>query len=275
MGSRRNPQLKKSSLWPYPSGGASIPKIPHQDDLLGARSSEIGTRGRTYAKPIDAELDIRGLGPVLFCAEVRCEAVKDLFWDVFGHERSSAVWLHHHLDAAVLLPFEGLIHVRAVLERAPMGDDEGRINLAFLYHVHQLVHVVQDIALTHFYGDALLEGAAKRDHVEKTAIDARKRDGTTGTHVAQAVAQCMDPICSKTRHSHCFVCNRIPRTMAVRFHSHGVDATVGTSAFGDLVQPLVNIFFFEVNRLRAGFLRKCKPFGNSVNGNDTLSPEHE
>ena len=39
---------------------------------------------------------------------------------------------HDHLDAAVFLVTEGLVHLRTVLERNPMGDHEGWIDLPLL-----------------------------------------------------------------------------------------------------------------------------------------------
>src|SRR5258708_40111787 len=46
-----------------------------------------------------------------------------------GRKRSR---LHHDLDAAVLLVAEGLVEFGPFFERCPMGDDEGRFDLALL-----------------------------------------------------------------------------------------------------------------------------------------------
>ena len=43
---------------------------------------------------------------------------------------TSASWLHHHLDAAILLVAERLVEAGAFFERGLVGDDKGRVDLA-------------------------------------------------------------------------------------------------------------------------------------------------
>jgi len=78
------------------------------------------------------------------------------------HPPFSIVRLHHNLSAAVISLLERVIHMRPVLHTAAMLDDEGRINLALLNHLHELADVVENIALPYTDRDALLECRAKR-----------------------------------------------------------------------------------------------------------------
>ena len=64
----------------------------------------------------EAEADEEGLGRVL---------------RLLGRAASDA-GTHHHLDAAVLLVAECLVHLGSLLERNPVRDDERRVDVAFL-----------------------------------------------------------------------------------------------------------------------------------------------
>src|SRR4030081_3257402 len=52
---------------------------------------------------------------------------------------SSSVRFQNCLDAAVLLVAEGLVHLRAVLELAGVGDDERRVDHVLLDHAQQAI----------------------------------------------------------------------------------------------------------------------------------------
>src|SRR3954470_725114 len=83
--------------------------------------------------------------------------------------------LQHDFDAAVFLVFERLVHVRRLLERDTVRDHERRIELARLDAIEQRLHVSHHVGLTHLERQPFLEGRAKRNLVEKSAVDTWNR----------------------------------------------------------------------------------------------------
>src|SRR5438105_7322679 len=74
-----------------------------------------------------------------------------------GRKRSG---LHHDLDAAVLLVPKGLVQFRPLFKGCPVGDDEGRIDLAFLDALQKLRQIVLHRSLGHAEGEAAVDRGA-------------------------------------------------------------------------------------------------------------------
>lgn len=59
--------------------------------------------------------------------------------------------LQHDLDAAVFLVAEGLVGFRHFVERDPVRDDEGRIDLALLDFLEERFEVAMYVRLPHLH----------------------------------------------------------------------------------------------------------------------------
>src|SRR4051812_20401290 len=68
---------------------------------------------------------------------------------------TSRLRIQHDLDAAVLLVAERLVQTRAVLELGAMGDHEGRVDLALLDPMQQVVRPAVHMGLAHAEREAL------------------------------------------------------------------------------------------------------------------------
>src|SRR6267378_7842137 len=103
--------------------------------------------------------------------------------------RSRSSWLHHHLDAFVLLVAERLVEFRSLFEGGAVRDHEGRIDLAFLDALEQLRQVVLHGSLGHAEGKTAIDGRSHRDVVEEAAVDADDRDGAEVAAAMNRLAQ--------------------------------------------------------------------------------------
>src|SRR3954464_2771815 len=74
--------------------------------------------------------------------------------------------LQHHLDAAVLLVTERLVHLRSTFERLGMGDHERLFYLIFQLPFPQVVGPPVHMGLTG------ADDGSQRDFVQQAAIDA-------------------------------------------------------------------------------------------------------
>src|SRR3982751_6706880 len=80
--------------------------------------------------------------------------------------------LQHHLDAAVLLVTERLVHLWATFERLGVGNHERRVDLIFQYPIEQVVGPPVYMGLTGADGQSLVHDGSQRDFVQQAAIDA-------------------------------------------------------------------------------------------------------
>src|ERR1700742_2705274 len=62
--------------------------------------------------------------------------------------------------------------------------------------------------------------------------------------------------------------------MTMRLHADRIDATIGTTPFGDLIKELVNILFFEIDCFCASGCRQCQAFGNKVDRDNVPGAQH-
>src|SRR5919112_459631 len=83
--------------------------------------------------------------------------------------------LENDLDAAVLLVTEHLVHLRTLLHRHRMRDDEGGVDLPFLDAAQEVVGPAVHVRLAHAEGEPLVHGGAERDLVQNAAVYARDR----------------------------------------------------------------------------------------------------
>ena len=74
-------------------------------------------------------------------------------------------WFKNHLDAAVLLMFEGMVHIRAVLKRDLVGDDERRVELALFDPFEADRHVFLHVRLTGADSKSFIHQRTDRDLV--------------------------------------------------------------------------------------------------------------
>src|SRR3954454_24021093 len=83
-----------------------------------------------------------------------------------------SIGLQHDLDAPVLLVAERLVHLRSLVERDPVRDDEGGVDLPLENAVQQIVGPAVNVGLAGVHRQALVHQRAERDLVQEAAIDA-------------------------------------------------------------------------------------------------------
>src|SRR5947209_107441 len=180
------------------------------------------------------------------------------------------------LDAAVLLVAEHLVHLRPVLERNGVGDDEGRIDLTFFDAAQEIVGPAVDVSLAHAEGEALVHRLTHRDFVDEAAINARNRDHAGGAADIDHLAQDMRAIVLHHHHLLGAVEQRIglrQRDMALQ--ARRIDALVGAFAAGELVQALDDALLLEIDCDGAAGFRHSEPLRQHVDGNDLFGAEQD
>src|SRR3954471_20150146 len=99
--------------------------------------------------------------------------------------------LQDHLDAAVLLVTECLVHFRAAFEGFGVSDHEGRVDLIFEHPVEQVISPTVHMRLPGANGQTLVHDGAQRNLVQQAAIDTWYRKNARGTanihHLAKHV----------------------------------------------------------------------------------------
>src|SRR5215210_3546202 len=86
------------------------------------------------------------------------------------------LWLKHHLDAAVLLVPEYLVHLRSRLKANGMSDDKRWIDLALLDPAQQIIGPAVDMCLTGSDRQTLVHEHPHRDLVGEPAVNTGDRD---------------------------------------------------------------------------------------------------
>src|SRR3954470_5993110 len=181
--------------------------------------------------------------------------------------------LQHHLDAAVLLVTERLVHLRPAFERLGMGDHERRVDLIFQYPIEQVVSPPVHMGLTGADGQSLVHDGSQRDFVQQAAIDAGNRENAGRTADIHHLAKHVRTIGFQHHGLLGAVVHRIHRTSRMSLQAYGIDAFFRTLAASKLVQSLHDTFFFKVDRNRAACLGHREALRETINRDDLFGPE--
>ena len=94
--------------------------------------------------------------------------------------------------------------------------------------------------LAHFKGEPFCEGGTQGKPIQKTSVDAGYRDGTAFPARVDSLPQGMEAVSGQVDGHLGPVIERID-TGAMRFHSYRIDAGIGTTPPGQLLQRLADI----------------------------------
>src|SRR5687767_13263012 len=97
----------------------------------------------------------------------------------------------------MLLGPEPRIGSRGVVERDAVGDDEGRVDLAFANALKKGAEITLSMRLSHLERQALGESSAERHFVEKAAVDAGDGDRAAGLAAMDGLPQDMQAVGGK------------------------------------------------------------------------------
>src|ERR1700722_5593543 len=179
-----------------------------------------------------------------------------------------------HFHAAVLLGVEGLIEIGTVREvRAAVGDHEGRVDLLLLDELGQRLEIPLHMRLATTQPQALLNDRAHIDG-DWSPVDARHRNHSARPHRPDRL---IENIGALGRHDFFFHRADKPAlsVAGARFHADAVDHDIGAFALADLLDPLVDVLFHEVDDVRGARLaRHGGPLRYGFNGDDALGPEN-
>src|SRR3984957_11074364 len=182
--------------------------------------------------------------------------------------------MEDHFHAAVLLRFEGLIEIGAVSEIfAAVGDEKGGVNLLLLDELGQRLEITLHVRLAAAQHQALLHDRAHVDG-DRAPIDAGNRDHTAWPHRSDGLVEDIGPL---GRHD--FLLHRADETAlsvsGARFHADAIDHHIGALAFADLLDPLEDVLFREIDDVGgAGLLRHGDALRYGLNRDDALSAQN-
>ena len=136
--------------------------------------------------------------------------------------------------------------------RHGMGDDERRIDLAFFDAAEQIVGPAIDMRLAHAEGQALVHGDAHRNLVDEPAVNAGNGNHAGRPADIDHLAQHMRPVGLQHHHLLGAVVERVRlRQRNVRFKADRIDALFRPLATGQLIEPVDDAVFLEIDRGRA------------------------
>src|SRR5215211_3583637 len=181
--------------------------------------------------------------------------------------------LEHHLDAAVLLVAEGLVHLRPLLDRNRVGDDEGRVDLALADAAQEIVGPAVHVGLAHAPGEALVHRGAERDLVDEPAIDARNRERAGRAADIDHLAQHMRPVALGHHRLLDAIVHGIDVARYVGLHADAIDALLRALAMGELLQALDDALLVEVDGDGAAGARHVEALGDAVDRDHLLRSE--
>src|SRR6202020_2437322 len=163
--------------------------------------------------------------------------------------------VEHDFHAAVLLRFEGLIESGAVSEiRAAVGDEKGGVDLLFLDELGQRLEITLNGRLAAAQPEAFLDD---RTHVDgnRTSVDTGNRDNAGRPHRSDGLVENIGPLGRHDFFLHCADEAALSVTGA-RFHADAVDHDIGAFAFADLLDPLIDVLFREIDDVRGARLAR-------------------
>src|ERR1700733_13428118 len=153
--------------------------------------------------------------------------------------------MEDHFHAAVLLVFEGLIEVGTISEvRAAVGDEEGGVDLLLLDELGQRFEITLHMRLPAAQSETLLHDRAHIDG-NRPAVDAGNRDAAARSHRSDGLVEHIGALGRHDLFLHRADEAALSMTGA-RFHADAIDHHIGALAFADLLDPLEDVLFREI-----------------------------
>src|SRR5258708_6448681 len=174
--------------------------------------------------------------------------------DLLVSRAATSMRLEDHLDALVLLVAKQAIGGRRVVERQPVGDDERRIDLTLFDALEQRTQILHDMRLPHLERQPFPECGAEWHLIQESAVDARNGHNPTLPARVNRLPQGRWPIGREIYRGLDLVVVRV-EGRAMRLEADRFDAGIGTTACGQLLQPVEHILVLEVDGHDAALAR--------------------
>src|SRR5690606_28434856 len=180
----------------------------------------------------------------------------------------------NYLDATVMLVAEGLVHLRPLLEADAVGDDEARVDLAFLDALEQVVGPAVDVGLAHAEGQALVHRRAERNLVDQPAIHAGNGNDPGRAADIDHLAQHVRAVRLQHQRLLGAVVHGVDGARRMCLHAHRVDAFFRALAPGQLGQAFEHAFLVEIDGDGAAGAGHGQPLGHVVDAHHLPGAHH-
>ena len=137
---------------------------------------------------------------------------------------------------AVLFVAKLSVHLRPVFEASPVGNDKGRIDLALLDAIEEIIGPTIDMRLSGPDRQTLVHEPAEWQLVHEAAVDAGDREHSCWPTDVNHLSQHVWPVGFQHHRLLGAIEHGVDAASRVRLHAHGIDTLFRPFAVGNFVR---------------------------------------